>query len=172
MPPWKRATARRARSSPCSGKLLGLRPDVTSQPTPLRVAEINHHGRGAEPVSPGKDRPQDPEVLPAKLEPHSSSGGRSKFTRSPRKPCVFQAPKAMPTIIQMPPTIHAFQLRFFHRKKQIVNPARGGAHTARIANAAPAATSKCQFEPGHSTNTITSAVTSSGGTALCFPSRT
>src|SRR5580698_11012563 len=97
---------------------------------------------------------------------HSSSGGRSKFTRSPLNPCVFQAPKAMPTTIQIPPTIQAFQLRFFQRKKQIVNPANGGVHTARIANAAPAAAKTVQFEFGQRTRAITSAVRSSGGQGL------
>src|SRR5215470_9899372 len=73
-----------------------------------------------------------------RLVGYSFSGGRSKLTRSPRKPSVFHAPKAMPTSIQIPPTIHAFQLRFFHRKKQMVKPASGGVHTARTASTIPA----------------------------------
>src|SRR5437016_1181859 len=92
---------------------------------------------------------------------HSSSGGKSKFTRSPRKPFVFHAPKAMPTAIQIPPTSQAFQLRFFQRKKQIVNPASGGVHTASIARAAPAASSSLMFDPGIRTSAITTAVNSS-----------
>src|SRR6267378_6102027 len=95
-----------------------------------------------------------------------SSAGRSKLTRSPRKPRVFQAPKAMPTAIHRPPTIQAFQLRFFQRKKQIVNPASGGVHTARTANATPATANTVQFELGQRTRAMTIAVNTSGGIAL------
>src|SRR5579864_2077109 len=69
-----------------------------------------------------------------------SSAGSSKSIRLPRNPRVLIAPKAIPTIIQIPPTIQAFQLRFFHKKKQMAKPASGGVQTARINNPMPAIT--------------------------------
>jgi len=53
-------------------------------------------------------------------------------TRSPRKPLVLMARRRChrhPDATD----IQAFQLRFFHRKKQMVKPASGGARTARMA---------------------------------------
>src|SRR2546421_11491506 len=98
-----------------------------------------------------------PEAFGDGVRQSYSSGGRSKLTRSPRKPFVFQAPNAIPRIIQIPPTIQAFQLRFFQRKKQIVKPASGGAQTARIASNTPATMKAVWFECGHNTNPITNA---------------
>src|SRR3954451_9427317 len=72
------------------------------------------------------------------VEIQLSSEGSSKSIKLPRKPRVLIAPKAMPATIQIPPAIHAFQLRFFHKKKQIVKPASGGVHTARITSPRPA----------------------------------
>src|SRR6476469_3337045 len=97
---------------------------------------------------------------------HASSGGNSKSIRLPRKPRVLMAPKAMPTTIQIPPTIQAFQLRFFHKKKQIVNPASGGLKIARNARPTPATARACQPSPGQSTSAITSAQTNNGQVAL------
>src|SRR5713226_2351157 len=55
-----------------------------------------------------------------------SSAGRSKFTRSPRKPRVFQAPNAIPAAIQIEPAILAGVLRLSHSRKQITKPRTGG----------------------------------------------
>src|SRR5215472_5460398 len=98
-------------------------------------------------------------------EAYDSSGGNSKFTRSPRNPRVFHAPTAIPTTIQIPPTIQAFQLRFFHRKKQIVNPASGGVQIAMTARPTAAAISRGQWDPGIRTSPITRAVKMRGGSA-------
>src|SRR5256885_14976911 len=98
--------------------------------------------------------------------PHASSGGNSKSIRLPRKPRVLIAPNAMPTTIQIPPTIQAFQLRFFHKKKQIVNPASGGLKIAKNVRPRPATTQPGQPRTGQSTSAITTAVTSSGNIGL------
>src|SRR5207302_1943632 len=103
---------------------------------------------------------------------YCSSGGSSKLIRLPRKPRVLQAPKAIPANIQSPPTIHAFQLRFFQRKKQIVKPASGGARSASTAKPMPAAIKAIQLELGHTTSTITKPVSNKGNTGLFLPSRT
>ena len=48
---WRQATARRAHSSQCSGKPLGRHRGATSKlEQRLRVAEVDHHRRGTEPV--------------------------------------------------------------------------------------------------------------------------
>src|SRR5208337_805136 len=64
--------------------------------------------------------------LPSDLSQASSTAGKSKFTKSPRKPRVFQAPKAIPTAIQIPPAIFAGVLRFSQSKRQITKPRIGG----------------------------------------------
>src|SRR5947208_12979483 len=102
----------------------------------------------------------------------ASSAGSSKSTRSPRKPRVLIAPKAMPTIIQIPPTIQAFQLRFFQRKKQMLKPASGGVQTARTASAPPPIIHAVVGGLGNAATRITAAVKSPGTTGLVFPSRT
>ena len=46
-----------------------------------------------------------------------SSGGTSKFTRSLWNPRVFHAPYAIPTTIQIAPTIFAFGLKLIQSRK-------------------------------------------------------
>src|SRR6267378_616749 len=56
-------------------------------------------------------------------EPHSAGTSNESGSLKPR---VFHTPKAMPTAIQIEPTIIAGRLKFSHNPKQMKKPAKGG----------------------------------------------